>query len=239
MDQETAVDSLDESPERFGLVVGEPPAGLYRVKPTAQRMLLPLVGALAARGVRADVLTLAAVPTAALGGLCLALSDEWPALLLLVPALAGLRLVLNLLDGQVARRTATTHPLGELANELGDRVADVLFIGGLAFVAAVGPLLALAGAIAAILASYVGVTARAIGVPRQYGGLMSKPGRMIVLALAAPLALALRESWPLLLAAWLILGGSLVTMAQRIGATRGAVRAELRAEPPPEQGDQP
>jgi CDP-diacylglycerol---glycerol-3-phosphate 3-phosphatidyltransferase len=227
----------DEPSDRLGLEVGEPPAGLYRVKPTAQRMLLPLVGALVARGVSADVLTLAAVPTAALGGLCLALSDEWSGLLLLVPLLVGLRLVLNLLDGQVARRTATTHPMGELANELGDRVADVLFIGGLAFVAAVGPLLALAGAIAAILASYVGITARAIGVPRQYGGLMSKPGRMIALAIGAPLAFALSASWPLLLAAWLILGGSLVTMAQRIGATRSAVRAQPRGEPPPERGD--
>ena len=194
--------------------------GLYRTKPAAQRIVGPLVEACIARGISADALTLAAVPVAALGGLCLALSDELPVALLAVPLLAAVRLVLNLIDGQVARRTATAHPWGEVLNELGDRVADVLFIGGLAFVAAVGPMLALAAVIAAVLASYAGVVARATGAPRGYGGVMSKPGRMIALAVAAPLAFILAEGWPLTVAAWLILAGSLVTLAQRLRTVR-------------------
>ena len=199
------------------------PAGLYRVKPEAQRMLLPLEDALVSRHVSADALTIGAVPAAALGGLCLALSDQVPVLLLLVPILAATRLVLNLLDGLVARRTGTAHAMGELLNELGDRLADSLFIGGLCFVAAVGPLLALSAVIAALLASYVGITARAIGAPRQYGGIMSKPGRMIVLAIAAPAAFFVAQSWPLVAAAWIILIGSIVTLVQRVAATRRAV----------------
>ena len=194
--------------------------GLYRTKPAAQRLVEPLVDACIAHGVSADAVTLAAVPVAALGGLCLALSDTVPILLLAVPFLAATRLVLNLIDGQVARRTGTTHPFGEVLNELGDRIADVLFIGGLAFVSVVGPLLGLAAVVAAVLASYVGVVARATGAPRQYGGVMSKPGRMIVLAVAAPLALVLGDGWPLVAGAWTILLGSLVTLAQRLGSTR-------------------
>ena len=199
------------------------PAGLYRVKPEAQRMLRPLEDALVSRHVSADTLTIAAVPAAALGGLCLALSDQVPPLLLLVPFLAAARLVLNLLDGLVARRTGTAHAMGELLNELGDRLADSVFIGGLCFVAGVGPLLALSAVIAALLASYVGITARALGAPRQYGGIMSKPGRMIVLAIAAPLAFFVAQSWPLAAAAWIILIGSTVTLVQRVAATRRAV----------------
>jgi CDP-diacylglycerol---glycerol-3-phosphate 3-phosphatidyltransferase len=194
--------------------------GLYRTKPAAQRLVRPLVDACVSRGVRADVVTLAAVPVAALGGVCLALSGAVPVLLLVVPVLAAVRLILNLIDGQVARRTGTSHPWGEVLNELGDRVADVLFIGGLTFVAAVGPLLALGAVTAAVLASYAGVVARAVGASRQYGGVMSKPGRMTVLAVTAPLALVLADDWPLVAGAWLILAGSLLTLAQRLRSTR-------------------
>jgi CDP-diacylglycerol--glycerol-3-phosphate 3-phosphatidyltransferase len=197
-------------------------AGWYRVKPAAQRALRPLVDGCVSRGVSADRVTLAAIPVAALGGLCLALADSFVALLLAVPFLAVLRLIMNLADGQVARRTGTTHPMGEVLNEVGDRVSDVLFIGGLAFVAAVGPLLAGSAVVASVLASYAGIAARAVGLPRQYGGVMSKPARMLVLAVAAPLAFALDAAWPLQVGAWLILAGALVTLVQRLLATRAA-----------------
>jgi len=206
--------------------------GLYRIKPAAQRLVDPIVDGCVARGISADALTLAAVPVAALGGLCLALSEALPIALLAVPLLAAARLVLNLIDGQVARRTGTEHPWGEVLNELGDRVADVLFIGGLAFVAAVGPLLALCAVIAALLASYAGLVARATGAPRGYGGVMSKPGRMIVLAVAAPLAFIVGLDWPLVVAAWLILIGSLVTLGQRLRSIRRWHASALRDEPP-------
>ena len=207
--------------------------GLYRTKPAAQRWVSPLVDLCVRRGVSADAVTLAAVPVAALGGICLALSDGWPLLLLAVPFLAATRLILNLIDGQVARRTGATHAWGEVLNELGDRVADVLFIGGLAFVAAVGPGLALSAVVAALLASYAGVVARATGAPRQYGGVMSKPGRMITLAVAAPLTLVIDADWPLRVGAWLILAGSLVTLAQRLRSTRRWLEQEPGIEPEP------
>ena len=199
------------------------PAGLYRVKPAAQRLVRPLVDASVTHGVSADALTIAAIPLAALGGLCLALSDSMPVLLLAVPLLAATRLILNLIDGQVARETGTAHPMGELLNELGDRVSDLLFIGGLAFVATVGPTLALAAVVAALLSSYTGVAAKAAGVPRQYGGIMSKPGRMITLSVAAPLAFIVADGWPLLAAGWVILVGALITLVQRLLAARAAM----------------
>jgi phosphatidylglycerophosphate synthase len=171
-------------------------------------------------GISADALTLIAVPVAAFGGLCLALSDTVPWLLLLVPLVAVVRLGLNLLDGMVARSTGSMHPLGELWNELGDRLADTLFIGGLAFVAAVDPRLVLGAVAAALLSSYVGITSRAIGASRQYGGVMSKPGRMITLGIAAPVAFVTGRSEWLALAALVILVGALITLGQRILATR-------------------
>jgi len=190
------------------------------MKPAWQRLLRPLVDWLVAHHVSADRLTTLALLAAVLGGLCLAASDDAPGLLLVVPVLAALRLVLNLLDGQVARGSGTARPMGEVWNEMSDRFADTLMIGALAFVAAVGPLLAGAAVAAALLASYAGIASRAVGAPRQYGGVMSKPGRMIALAAAAPLALVLAEGWPLRLASVIIAVGAMVTLAQRLLATR-------------------
>jgi CDP-diacylglycerol--glycerol-3-phosphate 3-phosphatidyltransferase len=189
------------------------------MKPAWQRLLRPLADALVERQVNPDLLTALALLCAGVAGLCLAVSDALPAVLLLVPILATMRLVLNLLDGQVARGTGTARPMGEVWNELGDRAADVLMIGALAFVTAVGPLLAGAATVAALLASYAGITSRAVGAPRQYGGVMSKPGRMIALAVSAPLALLLAQSWPLTLAAFVIAVGALATLLQRLVAT--------------------
>lgn len=194
--------------------------GLYGLKPASQRLVRPIEDLLVARGVSPDAITGAAVVVAAAGGSCLALAGRAPALMLAIPVLAAARLVLNILDGTVARRTGRSRPVGELWNELGDRVADVLFIGGLAFHPSVEPRLALAAVIAALLASYAGVVARAAGGRRQYGGIMSKPGRMIVLAVAAPAAYVTGDGRLLAAAAALIVVGSLATLAQRVATAR-------------------
>jgi phosphatidylglycerophosphate synthase len=195
--------------------------GLYRLKPASQAIVAPIARWLVRQGIAADAVTWAAVPVALAGGLCLASSAAAPGLLLVVPLAAALRLALNLLDGMVAREGGATHPLGELWNELGDRLADTLFIGGLAFHPEVDPRLALTAVIAAILASYVGITARAAGGRRQNGGLMSKPGRMATLAVAAPLTLISGDPIWLTVAAWVILVGGVLTAAARVLAARG------------------
>jgi phosphatidylglycerophosphate synthase len=192
------------------------PQGLYRLKPLSQRLVAPIAAWLVRRRADPDLVTLSAVPVAIVGGICFAASPQAPWLLLLVPVLAALRLGLNLLDGMVARESGRAHAMGEVWNELGDRVADAAFIGGLAWVPAVGPFLAAGAVITALLASYVGITSRAAGARRQYGGVMSKPGRMATLAVASPLAfLTGWEGW-LTIAAGVIAVGAVVTLAQRL-----------------------
>lgn len=193
-----------------------PPTGLYRLKPASQRLVAPIAERLAARGTSPDVITWLAVPVAAAGGACLALSPAAPILLLAVPVLAIARLGLNLLDGMVARRTGRSNAMGEVWNELGDRLADTFFIGGLSWVPGVGPWLAFPAAIAALLASYVGITSRAAGASRQYGGVMSKPGRMGALATSAPIALVAGSDVPLAIGAVVIAVGAAMTLVQRL-----------------------
>jgi phosphatidylglycerophosphate synthase len=193
---------------------------LYRLKPASARLVRPIEDRLVAAHVGPDAISASAVVIASLGGACLALADRVPSLLLLVPFLAAARLIANILDGSVARRTGLARPIGEMWNELGDRVADVFFIGGLAFNPAVDPRLALGAVVAALLASIVGITSRAAGGRRLYVGVMAKPGRMIVLGIAAPLAFVTGDGRILAAATVVILVGSLVTLVQRLAAAR-------------------
>ena len=163
---------------------------LYRLKPASLRAVEPLVAFCLRRGVQPDTLTLLAVPVALAGAVAIGVSPLLPGLLLLVPVAAALRLVLNLLDGAVARRTGASHPRGELYNEIGDRVGDVLLLGAPALVPDVEGRAVLLGVLLAVLASYVGITVRAAGGRRLYHGILAKPGRMVLLAVAAPLSLA-------------------------------------------------
>jgi CDP-diacylglycerol--glycerol-3-phosphate 3-phosphatidyltransferase len=188
---------------------------LYAGKTAMLGRLAPLVGRLAEAGISADALTLAALPVAALAAACLALSPSAPALLLAIPILAGLRILLNLLDGAVARLTGRSHPRGELLNELGDRLADVGFLAPVAILPGASPTIVLLGVVVGVLASYVGITARAAGGERIYRGILSKPGRMTLLSVAAIAAFVAGDvAWT-----WfgpLLLLGTSLTLVERI-----------------------
>jgi CDP-diacylglycerol--glycerol-3-phosphate 3-phosphatidyltransferase len=155
---------------------------LYASKGAINARLAPLAGRLIGAGVSADAVTLAALPVAVAGAVCLLLSPGAPALLAIVPVLCALRLLLNLLDGQIARRTGAAHPRGELYNEIGDRLADILFLTPVAFLPGAQPETVLLGVLTSVVASYAGITARGAGGERIYRGILSKPGRMALLS---------------------------------------------------------
>lgn len=188
---------------------------LYSGKARIVRVLDPVVGWLVAAGVAADALTLGAIPVALAAAVALWLSPGAPWLLVAVPLLAAARLVLNLLDGAVARRTGRTHPRGELYNELGDRIADVLFLAPVAFLPGASAPIVLLGVLASVLASYAGLSAKAAGGERIYRGVLSKPGRMVLVSVAAIGALVVGET------AWTVFGpvllaGAILTLAERL-----------------------
>ena len=90
------------------------PVDLYRVKPALLRGLDPILAWLERSGVRPDVLTLGAIPVGAVAGIAILASPTAPLLLALVPLAAAPRLILNLLDGALARRTGMIHAKGQL-----------------------------------------------------------------------------------------------------------------------------
>ena len=150
---------------------------LYSTKGAVNARLVPLVDGLAAAGVTPDQVTLAAVPVAVVGGVCLLASPAVPALLLVVPLLAAFRILLNLVDGSMARRTGRIHPRGELYNEVGDRLADIAFLAPVAWLPGALSQVVLLGVMGGVMASYVGITTKAsfMGLNVGAGGFPGKP----------------------------------------------------------------
>ena len=167
---------------------------LYRSKRRIVGGLEPIIDGLARRGVAPDAVTLSAIPVGLVAGACILASSSVPPLLLVVPVLAAVRLILNLIDGALARRTGRTHARGEVYNEVGDRVTDLLFLVPVAFVPGADRTTVLLGALGAVLASFIGLTTRAAGGERIYRGILSKPGRMVLVGGFAVAAFALGPS---------------------------------------------
>jgi CDP-diacylglycerol--glycerol-3-phosphate 3-phosphatidyltransferase len=196
---------------------------LYATKGAVNTRLVPLVDRLSRAGVTPDQVTLAAVPVALVGGACLLASPQVPVLLLAVPLLIVIRIVLNLIDGNLARRTGRIHPRGELFNEVGDRLADIAFLAPVAWLPGASASLVLLGVLGGVRASYVGITSRAAGGERIYRGILSKPGRMALLLVCSLWAFAegpgSNNAW-LVFGALLLLGTTLTVIDRLIIAVR-------------------
>jgi phosphatidylglycerophosphate synthase len=110
------------------------------------------------------------------------------AVLVIAAAAIQLRLLCNLLDGMLAVEEGLKTPLGELYNEIPDRIADaVILVGAGAAVRDVpgGLAIGCAAAMAALFTAYVRVLGGSLGVTQHFTGPMAKQHRMFVLTIAA------------------------------------------------------
>ena len=80
---------------------------------------------------------------------------------------------------------------GEILNDLPDRISDVLIFTGVAHSGLCAVISGYWAAILALLTAYVGMLGQAVGVQREFSGMMSKPWRMVTLHGGAWLTLAL------------------------------------------------
>jgi phosphatidylglycerophosphate synthase len=96
-----------------------------------------------------------------------------------------------MLDGMVAIASGKASARGEIVNDLPDRISDVIIFGGAAHSNWMHLLIGYWAAIFSLGTAYVGLLGQAVGVGRQFGGLMSKPWRMVALHLGAWITYAL------------------------------------------------
>ena len=130
-----------------------------------------------------NTLTWAALVCAAVAGISFLFRGGVP---LVVGALfVFLNALLDALDGKVAKMTGRASRRGDFLDHVLDRYADVLMLGGLA----IGPYcpvwLGLLALIGVLLTSYMGTQAQAVGAGRDYGGILGRADRLVILVIAA------------------------------------------------------
>jgi phosphatidylglycerophosphate synthase len=186
-----------------------------------------LTGMLIRAGISPNAISVISVFFAAVGAALLILRPGvWS--LLVFALCVQLRLLCNLLDGMVAIEGKRQSKTGALFNEVPDRLADSLFIVAVGYVVGV-PALGWFGALAAAVTAYIRVLGGSIGLPQDFRGPMAKPHRMAVLTAACVLGAAewwlWQTQWALLLAAWIIAVGSVITCITRLLAIARQLQA--------------
>ncbi|MBE7186383.1 MAG: CDP-alcohol phosphatidyltransferase family protein, partial [Methylobacterium mesophilicum] len=103
-------------------------ATLYALKPAFQARLRPLTRRLAAAGVTANQVTVAAALLSILTAILIALRPETRPLFWLLPVVLFVRMALNAIDGMLAREHGQASKLGMYLNEICDVVSDTVLI---------------------------------------------------------------------------------------------------------------
>ena len=156
---------------------------IYDLKPRFQNLQRPVVDRLAARGVTANQVTIAALVLSLATGLLIALTAGWKGALLLVPVVLFVRMALNAIDGMLAREHNMQTPLGAILNELGDVLADAALYLPFALLSGIQAGLVVVFVVLAIVSEMTGVVAVQIGARRCYDGPLGKSDRAFLFGL--------------------------------------------------------
>jgi phosphatidylglycerophosphate synthase len=197
-----------------------------------------LTSALVRAGVSPNAISVAGMACCLAAGAALAATphlDGWVgrAAWLAAAVLIQLRLLANMLDGMVAVASGRASRVGELYNELPDRISDIAALVGLGCAAGGSVELGFAAAIGAVLTAYVRSLGKAAGAAQQFIGPMAKQQRMFLATVAAIFMGVAPATWqyaarlPVITLA-VILVGCVVTAGRRLAR----IAAQLRERCP-------
>jgi phosphatidylglycerophosphate synthase len=132
-----------------------------------------------------------------------------------------LRLTANMLDGMVAIEKGETSIVGELFNEVPDRISDVVTFIGAGFALHSSPHLGYAAAILSLFIAYIRAMGNHMNVIGLFMGPMNKQQRMFSLIAACiyySIAPAAWQAFPLMIwVLWAVNLGAILTIARRLG----------------------
>ena len=152
---------------------------------------------LATHNVSPNAISIAGMFACIASGILLALTSsaycrlEW----LAVAVLVQLRLTANMLDGMVALDSGRASRVGELYNEVPDRVSDAAVFIGAGFAFGGNVTLGYAAAILSIFTAYVRAAGKIAGAQNEFCGPMAKQHRMLVITIMAIYATVVPQSW--------------------------------------------
>jgi phosphatidylglycerophosphate synthase len=145
---------------------------------------------LVCRGASPNAISVAGMSCGILAGVVLGSVGWWPPLGQRLAWMAGaililLRLLANMLDGMVALASGKASAVGELFNEVPDRVSDAAVLIGAGYAPGSDPVLGYWAACAALFTAYVRAMGKAAGCQQEFCGPMAKQQRMAVVMLVA------------------------------------------------------
>lgn len=153
------------------------------------RLSQRIAARLAQSGASPNGISVAGAVFGILGGLAFAATSHWPEqarwFWLAAGVLMQLRLQCNLYDGMVAIATGRASPVGELYNDVPDRISDSAFFIGAGYAAGGHLVLGYAAALAAMFTAYVRAVGKAGGAKQEFCGPMAKQQRMALLTVVA------------------------------------------------------
>jgi archaetidylinositol phosphate synthase len=101
--------------------------------------------------------------------------------LFLASALIFFNAGFDALDGKVARLAKRESKRGDFLDHVLDRYADFFIIGGITVSPFCDPWIGVLAILGVIFASYMGTQAQAVGIKRNYGGILGRTDRLVLL----------------------------------------------------------
>lgn len=201
-------------------------------RPVVEKVIAPTVRGLARAGVTPDLVTVVGTVGAVAGAVVLFGTGH----LLWGTVVVTFSVLLDLLDGALARARGRGTVFGAVLDSVGDRVADAAIFGALIWwFSGAGAnrllvLLALLCLVLGVLTSYIKARAEGVGIACNVG-IVERLERLLLVLFGTGLA-GLGVPFALHVGLWVLLAGSAVTVVQRILAVhRGAAGAALPVRP--------
>lgn len=156
---------------------------IYNLKPKFQQLLRPVLNVLHRLGFTANHITLGSVVLSAGIGICFWFADNNPLFFLALPIGLFLRMALNALDGMMARIFNQQSKLGEILNEIGDVISDLLIYFPLLKFFYSDLYLIVTFLCLSVINEFAGLLAKSINGIRRYDGPMGKSDRALLVGL--------------------------------------------------------
>lgn len=192
------------------------------------RLSRRLARLLADRRVSPNAISIAGLVCGLAAGLALAatsiLPNASPLFWFLGAVLILARLLANMLDGMVAVESSRTSRLGELFNEVPDRISDAAALIGLGYADGGIVTLGYLAALTAVFTAYLRAVGKNTGEPQDFCGPMAKQQRMAAVIGTALICAVFPSDWLPAAALSVIIAGCAITSWRRIGRNAANLR---------------
>jgi phosphatidylinositol phosphate synthase len=201
-------------------------------RPVVEKIIAPAITRLARGGVTPDMITIAGTVGAVAGSVVLFGTGQ----LFWGTVVVTLSVLLDLLDGALARARGGGSVFGAVLDSAGDRVADAAIFGSLIWwFSGRGDnrllvLLALLCLVLGVLTSYIKARAEGVGIACDVG-IVERLERLLLVLFGTGLT-GIGVPYALHVGLWVLLVGSAITVGQRLLAVRRGVSAAVGPSAP-------